>query len=55
MERTLCKRCVLPHSPPDVVLDDAGICNICHAHDRDRNGHVLVILVVLRDRSPNDD
>ena len=27
---TLCKRCVLPHAPPDVWLDNDGICNICH-------------------------
>ena len=36
MEPTLCKRCVLPHSPPDVVLDDEGICNVCRQHDRAR-------------------
>jgi len=27
--RPRCKRCVLPESPPDIRLDDAGICNVC--------------------------
>lgn len=25
----LCKRCVLPESKPDIVLDAGGVCNIC--------------------------
>ncbi len=32
---TLCRRCVLPHAPPDVWLDAEGICNICHNYDRE--------------------
>ncbi|MDP6946703.1 MAG: 7-cyano-7-deazaguanine synthase, partial [Myxococcota bacterium] len=31
----VCVRCVMPHAPPDVLLDAQGICNICHNHDRD--------------------
>jgi len=27
----LCKRCVLPESPPDIRLDGEGICNLCRA------------------------
>ena len=34
--RTLCKRCVLPESPPDIRLDDAGICNVCRDHEAAR-------------------
>ncbi len=27
----LCSKCVLPESPPDIRLDDRGVCNICRA------------------------
>jgi len=30
----LCSRCVLPHSPPHIVLDDGGVCNICRDHEK---------------------
>ena len=29
----ICTRCVLPHSPPDLWLDDDGICNVCRDHE----------------------
>ena len=29
----ICRRCVLPHEPPDILLDEQGICNICRKHD----------------------
>jgi hypothetical protein len=29
----LCTRCVMPHAPPDIHLDEAGLCNICRAFD----------------------
>ena len=32
-DRTICKRCVLPESKPDIWLDDRGICNICIEHE----------------------
>ncbi|MDP7112257.1 MAG: hypothetical protein QGH45_09845 [Myxococcota bacterium] len=32
-ERPLCWRCVLPESPPDIRLDDDGLCNVCADHD----------------------
>jgi len=28
-ERRLCSRCVLPHSPPDITLDEQGVCSVC--------------------------
>ena len=31
----ICSRCVMPHAPPDVWLDEFGVCNICHNHDRE--------------------
>lgn len=36
----LCKKCVLPHSPPDILLNDDGVCNICleYAKTRDATG-----------------
>ena len=34
MERKLCARCVLPDSPPEIRLDDAGVCNLCREHER---------------------
>lgn len=33
MNQTLCVRCVLPESPPDIVLNEEGVCNICLNHD----------------------
>lgn len=32
-ERPICKRCVLPHSPPDIVLDAEGVCSICRQEE----------------------
>jgi hypothetical protein len=29
----LCARCVLPHAPPDIQLDEQGVCNICRKHE----------------------
>lgn len=29
----LCKRCVLPLAPPDIHLDEHGVCNVCRAFD----------------------
>ena len=33
-ERPICRRCVLPASPPEITLDEAGLCNVCRAFDR---------------------
>ena len=32
-DRTICKRCVLPESKPDIYLDGDGICNVCIEHE----------------------
>jgi N-acetyl sugar amidotransferase len=29
-----CARCVIPETRPNIVLDDAGICNACRNHER---------------------
>ncbi|MFH0985849.1 MAG: hypothetical protein V1882_10010 [Candidatus Omnitrophota bacterium] len=34
--RTLCKRCVLPESRPDISLDGEGICNICREFEKQK-------------------
>ena len=32
-ERKICKRCIMPESKPDIILNDDGICNLCLEHD----------------------
>ena len=34
MEKAICKKCVLPDSPPDITLDAEGVCNVCRAHEK---------------------
>lgn len=29
MDKKLCARCILPESPPEIIFDNDGICNIC--------------------------
>ncbi len=31
IERRMCTRCVLSESPPDITLNDAGLCSVCSA------------------------
>lgn len=31
--RPICRRCVLPHSPPDIVLDAEGVCSVCRREE----------------------
>jgi len=33
-EKKICKRCVLPETPPHITIDDEGICNICREYER---------------------
>lgn len=33
-ERPVCRRCVLPHAPPDILLDAEGVCGLCREHER---------------------
>lgn len=32
-ERRICRRCVMPESPPDIVFNEEGICSLCVAHE----------------------
>jgi len=32
-DRPICTRCVLPHSPPDIVLDADGVCSVCRQEE----------------------
>ncbi len=36
-ERKICVRCVLPHSPPDILLDADGVCNVCWKFEAERS------------------
>jgi N-acetyl sugar amidotransferase len=29
-----CCRCVMPHTKPDLLIDDGGVCNACRAYER---------------------
>lgn len=31
-----CTRCVMPHTKPDLLIDDEGVCNACRAYERRR-------------------
>ncbi len=31
---TYCKRCVMPDTKPDLLLDDEGVCNACRSYER---------------------
>lgn len=31
---TYCRRCVMPDTKPDLLLDDQGICNACRSYER---------------------
>lgn len=33
MSQKICSRCVLPESPPDIVLNEEGVCNFCLSYD----------------------
>lgn len=35
--RTICQRCVLPESRPDIWLDSEGVCNICRDHEKQKD------------------
>ncbi len=37
--RSLCQRCVLPESRPDIWLDSSGVCNICHEFDKQKDAN----------------
>jgi N-acetyl sugar amidotransferase len=33
---TYCTQCVMPHTKPDLHIDDQGVCNACRAYERRR-------------------
>lgn len=38
-DRPVCRRCVLPESPPDILMDGSGLCNVCREHDAARENY----------------
>lgn len=36
-KRRICKKCVLPESRPDILLNKEGICNVCEEYEKTRN------------------
>lgn len=36
MEQKICKRCVLPESPPDITINADGLCSICVAQNQQK-------------------
>lgn len=33
---TFCKQCVMPHTKPDLLIDEAGVCSACRSYERRR-------------------
>jgi N-acetyl sugar amidotransferase len=57
-----CVRCVMPHTKPDLHLDEAGVCNACRAYERrrevdweSRRGELLSVLERYRRAGSNWD
>lgn len=46
-----CKRCVMPHTKPDLHLDEEGICNACRSYEKrkevdwEKRGKELLVLL----------
>ena len=34
MKLKYCTRCVMPHTKPDLHIDDEGVCNACRSYER---------------------
>ena len=34
MKLKYCTRCVMPHTKPDLHIDDEGVCNACRSFER---------------------
>lgn len=32
-DRKICKRCIMPESKPDIIINEDGVCNLCKTHD----------------------
>jgi len=35
-EKKLCRRCVLPESPPEITFDETGLCNLCADYEKNK-------------------
>ena len=40
-DRIICKRCVLPQSPPDIIINDQGLCSVCEEYDKNQACTIL--------------
>ncbi len=55
-----CKRCVMPHTKPDLQLDEHGICNACRSYENRKSvdwdaRHAELLQVLERYRRPAGD
>jgi N-acetyl sugar amidotransferase len=57
-----CTRCVMPHTKPDLHIDDDGVCNACRAYEKRvhidwerRRNELLVVLDRYRQKGKNWD
>jgi len=57
-----CRRCVMPHTKPDLHIDEQGICNACRSYERrqaidweDRERQFLQVVEKYRQRGANWD
>ncbi|TGM60701.1 N-acetyl sugar amidotransferase [Leptospira vanthielii] len=57
-----CKRCVMPHTKPDLHIDEDGICNACRSYEKrkeidwdKRKEELLVLLDKYRNKGSNWD
>lgn len=32
-KKKICNRCIMPENPPDIFLNEQGVCNLCLSHD----------------------
>ena len=57
-----CVRCVMPHTKPDLHIDEDGVCNACRAYERRREvdwtqrySELITILERFRAKGTNWD
>lgn len=57
-----CKRCVMPHTKPDLHIDEDGVCNACRSYEKrkeidwdKRKEELLVLLDKYRNKGSNWD
>jgi len=46
-----CRRCIMPETKPDLLIDDEGVCNACRSYEQRRdvdwNARKIELLKVL--------